>query len=196
MIRLLPRDFGRALEVMTTEASASLTVANQMIIDSLSALQSMCERLKDEARIESVVVWSLKILTVTSAAATTTLAALPGFDMGATIAGAVTVAFTTIQSIEPIGVNRARKLVAARKLETVMNSTRMLWNEKLLRLSASEFSDGVESVAAGVVENLRRKTEEIAYYVEGLIINEASNNDDEKQDPSSASADTGKESTP
>jgi hypothetical protein len=172
----------------STEApAASLTVANQMIIDSLSALQSMCERLKDEARIESVVVWSLKILTVISAAATTTLAALPGFDMGATIAGSVTIAFTTIQSIEPIGVNRARKLVAARKLETVMNSTRMQWNEKLLRLSASEFSDNVEVHAATVVESLRQKTEEIAYYVEGLIINEGSNNkDDEKQEPSAS----------
>lgn len=188
----------RAMEIMTpsTEAppAAGLTVANQMIIDSLSTLQSMCERLKDEARIESVVVWTLKILTVASAAATTTLAALPGFDMGATIAGAVTIAFTTIQSIEPIGVNRARKLVAARKLETVMNSTRMQWNEKLLRLSASEFQDNVEGLAAAVVENLRRKTEEIAYYVEGLIVNDGSKNDD-KQEPS-AGAEVGNEGAP
>jgi hypothetical protein len=114
--------------------------------------------------------------------------------MGATIAGAVTIAFTTIQSIEPIGVNRARKVVAARKLETVMTSTRMQWNEKLLRLSASEFQDNIEGLAATVVENLRRKTEEIAYYVEGLIINERNNGDDE-QEPS-ASAEAGKEGAP
>lgn len=68
-----------------------------MIMDALATLLSLSERLEDEARVESVVVWSLKILTVVSAATTTTLSALPGFNMGATIAGAVTVALTTIQ---------------------------------------------------------------------------------------------------
>lgn len=160
-------------EVEEHPRAASLAIANQMILDALATLLSLSERLKDEARVESVVVWSLKILTVVSAATTTTLSALPGFNMGATIAGAVTVALTTIQSLEAIGVNRARKLAAARKLETVIISARMDWNGKLLRLTAADddLDHLIEEAAADLVDELRRKSEDIAAFVEDLIVN-------------------------